>query len=276
MADPFTGIATIGSSLLGGLFGRSGASKQNKMQIAENQKNRDFQERMSNTAHQREVEDLKAAGLNPILSANGSGASSPGGGVANIVNENAELSNSARDLSSKIQQNPVVNAQVKNLQAENERIKEQTRQLQISNAQQGVLTPLYQEAGSAVNAGIGKVKNMLGIKSAGDIVSEVLDAGKNGATDIANGDIALPTSGLKLSDLAGTFDASRLVGTENSRARQWAQGKQGFWESLIGASQDAIDSRNANSAKQLTEEKVKAYGQKLLDQRSLKRGFYKW
>jgi len=81
-------IGAIGSSLLGGVFGSIGASNANKASAKAAKAQMDFQERMSNTAHQREVADLEAAGLNPILSAKLGGASSPGGASPNIVNEN--------------------------------------------------------------------------------------------------------------------------------------------------------------------------------------------
>lgn len=79
--DPFTGAALIsgGMGLIGNLF-------QSGTNISQANKNRKWQEEMSNTSHQREVADLRAAGLNPILSAGGGGASTPPGNVAQIEN----------------------------------------------------------------------------------------------------------------------------------------------------------------------------------------------
>lgn len=66
------------SSLIGGVPSFLGGIISNHSARKEAQTNRDFQERMSSTSHVREVQDLRNAGLNPILSAN-QGASTPVG-----------------------------------------------------------------------------------------------------------------------------------------------------------------------------------------------------
>lgn len=85
-------LKNAAGSIIGAAADLFGGMSTNSANAAEAKKQREWQERMSNTEMTRRVADLKNAGLNPMLAYTQGGASTPSGAKAEMQNPGARMS----------------------------------------------------------------------------------------------------------------------------------------------------------------------------------------
>ena len=144
ISNPFSWSSLVPSAI-GAVGSYLGAEQTNKASAEQAEKQMDFQERMSSSAHQREVKDLIAAGLNPMLSAKLGGASSPAGAMAPVQNVLGQATASAA-------QNYQLETQAKLLRAQETNTLAQADLTNTNNLVELSKMPGYQKYGDQVDA----------------------------------------------------------------------------------------------------------------------------
>lgn len=92
------GFLLLGGAILGAVSQSIATAVQVRQSKAAARKNRKFQIKMRGTQMQARVEDLRLAGLNPILAAGGPGAASPSGSVAQIPDIGGQVGKGAASV----------------------------------------------------------------------------------------------------------------------------------------------------------------------------------
>lgn len=146
-------IGAVGS-IAGGLIGKDSQDDTNKANAAEAALNRDFQERMSNTAYRRATADMIEAGLNPMLAYSQGGASTPSGSVATYQNSGAYLGRGVANAAAGAAQM----ASIEQIKAQTEKAEAEADLASAQAAESRNRTPIYAENIQLTRAQVSKLE----------------------------------------------------------------------------------------------------------------------
>jgi hypothetical protein len=163
--DFASALAPIVGTIIQGRQAKSRASTQMR-----------FQERMSNTAYQRAMSDMRKAGLNPILAGKLGGASTPAGAMAQTPDFGGVTAKAMSTYNLKQLQNAQVQQQIATAKKLNNEVKMQNMDLQMMS-QRG-LSPMafkhtpFNQLGSEFL----KPENPLGQFFRGELFTEIMNS----------------------------------------------------------------------------------------------------